>query len=285
MTIIDKLSIGDNMPARIMGIINTSPESFYKDSININVDSIANAAINMQNNGAHIIDVGAMSTAPYLETIISIEEETRRMKQAIEVIKNSCKLPISADTPRSKVAKEAIKCGVDAINDITGLKYDSNMANVISEADLPVIIGAHCNSKSLYTSGKISGTLKVLKDSIMIAKSAKIDDDNIIIDPSIGFFRSEGKNPFFTKMNDLPWYIRDIEIISNLKKLKSLSKPLCISLSRKSFIGNLFNLKIEERLIPSLIAEVLSVLNGANLIRTHSVKEAVQALITLELVG
>ena len=107
MTIIGNLSIGDNMPARIMGIINTSPESFYKDSIKINMDAIANAPINMQNNGAHIIDVGAMSTAPYLETIISIEEETKRMKQAIEVIKNNCKLPVSADTPRSKVAKES----------------------------------------------------------------------------------------------------------------------------------------------------------------------------------
>ena len=159
------------------------------------------------------------------------------------------------------------------------------MADVISKADLPVIIGAHCNSKSAFTSGKISGTFKVIKDSLMVARSAKIDDDNIIIDPSIGFFRPEGKNPFFTKMNDLPWYIRDIEIISNLKKLKTLSKPLCISLSRKSFIGNLFNLKIEERLIPSLILEVLSILNGANLIRTHNVKEAVQALTTLELVG
>jgi len=283
LTAIGKVSIGDQVPVRVMGIINASPESFYKNSIKITNEEIAKTSIKMQDNGAKIIDVGAMSTAPYLETIISVEEETKRMELAVKAVKSSCDLPVSVDTPRSSVAKEAITFGADAINDITGLKYDANLADIVSESRLPVIIGAFDNNQSLSALGKISGTIKTLKQSLLIAKRAKITNDNIIIDPSIGFFRAEGKNPFFTRIKDLPWYIRDIEVISKLNELKTLSKPICISISRKSFIGSLFNLKTKERLIPSVVSEVISVLNGANIIRTHDVKETVQALTMLEL--
>ena len=107
-----------------MGIINVSPESFYKDSIRITTKEIAKAAIRMQREGAHIIDIGAMSTAPYLENNIPLEKEVERMKKAIRVIRKNCSLPISVDTPRSAVAREAINLEVDCLNDITGLKYD-----------------------------------------------------------------------------------------------------------------------------------------------------------------
>lgn len=283
MTAIGKVSIGDQVPVRVMGIINASPESFYKDSIKITNEEIAKTSRKMQDNGAKIIDVGAMSTAPYLETTISVEEETKRMKLAVKAVKSSCNLPVSVDTPRSSVAKEAITFGADAINDVTGLKYDVNLADIVSESRLPVIIGAFGKNQSLSALGKISGTIKTLKQSLLIAKRANIANDNIIIDPSIGFFRAEGKNPFFTRIKDLPWYIRDIEVISKLNELKTLSKPICISISGKSFIGNLFNLKIKQRLIPSVVSEVISVLNGANIIRTHNVKETVQALTMLDL--
>jgi dihydropteroate synthase len=239
----------------------------------------------MQNSGADIIDIGSMSTAPYLQTIISIEEEIKRMKQAINIIRKNCNLPISIDTPRSAVAKEAIAFGANAINDITGLKYDKEMADIVSKSNLPVIVGAHNRNKSLPKANldKISGTIKLLKESIMIAKRAGISNDNIIIDPSIGFFRADGKNPFFTEMKDVPWYSRDIEVISKLNDIKKLSKPICISVSRKSYIGKLFKLDTKDRLVPSLVCEVMSTLNGANLIRTHNVRETVQALTMLRL--
>jgi dihydropteroate synthase len=239
----------------------------------------------MQNSGADIIDIGSMSTAPYLQTIISIEEEIKRMKQAINIVRKSCNLPISIDTPRSRVAKEAIAFGANAINDITGLKYDKEMADIVSKSNLPVIVGAYNRNKSLPKANldKISGTIKLLKESITIAKSAGISNDNIIIDPSIGFFRVDGKNPFFTEMKDVPWYSRDIEVISKLNDIKKLSKPICISVSRKSYIGKLFKLDTKDRLIPSLVCEVMSTLNGANLIRTHNVRETVQALTMLRL--
>ena len=265
-----------------MGVINVSPESFYKNSVKTKVNEIANVATEMQKTGADMIDVGAMSTAPYLETIISVEQETRRMTHAIEVIKSNCSLPISADTPRAEVAKEAIKLGADAINDISGLKYDKKMADIVARSGLPIIIGAY-GGRSARISGSVLGTMKVLNESISIAKSSDIGADNIIIDPAVGFFRAKGKNPFFTKMTDFPWYIRDIEVISNLKKLKIFSKPICICVSRKSFIGNIFNLEPEERLIPSAASELICILNSANLIRTHDVRETWQTLLTSEL--
>lgn len=287
MTSIGKVLVGDNYPARVMGIINTSPESFYKESIKTSTKEIVETAIEMQNSGADVIDIGSMSTAPYLQTIISIEEEIKRMKQAINIVRKSCNLPISIDTPRSRVAKEAIAFGANAINDITGLKYDKEMADIVSKSNLPVIVGAYNRNKSLPKANldKISGTIKLLKESITIAKRAGISDDNIIIDPSIGFFRVDGKNPFFTEMKDVPWYSRDIEVISKLNNIKKLSKPICISVSRKSYIGKLLKLDAKDRLIPTLVCEVISTLNGANLIRTHNVRETVQALTMLKLLA
>lgn len=283
MTFIGNITIGDRIPVRIMGIINASPESFYKNSINTSIREISKTAREMQQYGADILDIGAMSTAPYLETNISVEEELKRMRYAVEGVKKGCDLPISIDTPRSKVAKEAIKYGVDAINDISGLKYDENMRYIVSKAKIPVIIGAFGDRRSSSKSGKVSSTIKTLNESLLIAKRARIDDNNIIIDPSIGFFRAEAKNSFFTKIKDMAWYTRDIEVISKLRKLKIFSKPICISVSRKSFIGTLFQLKPEDRLIPSIVSEIISVLNGANMIRTHNVKQTVQALTMLEL--
>lgn len=283
MTSIGRVVVRDKVPVKVMGIINISPESFYKNSIKTTAKQIANTARKMQQDGADIIDIGAMSTAPYLETVISVEEETKRMKYAIAAVKKGCNLPISIDTPRSEVAKEATKYGIDAINDITGLKYDQNMGHVVSKTKIPVILGASGVNRSSPTLGNISNTINILNESLEIAKRAGIHNKNILIDPSIGFFRAEGRNSFFTKIKDVAWYTRDIEVISKLRKLKVFSKPICISVSRKSFIGRLFQLKTEERLAPSITSEIISVLNGANLIRTHDVKETVQTLTMLEL--
>ena len=292
MTKIGNITLADKSPVTVMGIINVSPESFYKDSIRITTKEIAKAAIRMQHEGAHIIDIGAMSTAPYLENNIPLEKEVERMKKAISVIRKNCSLPISVDTPRSAVAREAINLEIDCLNDITGLKYDVNMACVVAESGLPIIMGAYSRNRRINSqspsmvTGKILSTIMLLKDSLNIAKKFGIDNDQIIIDPSVGFFRANGKNPFFTLMKDIPWYIRDIEIISRLQELKKyFSNQICVSVSRKSFIGKLFNLETEERLIPSLVFEIISILNGAKMIRTHNVKETVRALTACELVG
>jgi len=266
-----------------MGVMNLSPESFYKHSIKTNVNSISKYVKKLEIDGADIIDIGAMSTAPYLDTMISPKIEISRLQKAIKIIRNSCKIPVSIDTPRSRVAEEALKIGVDAINDVCGLKYDPKMAEVIAKHNIPVILGAFEKKPTKALTAKSLSTKRILHDSITIAQQAGIKKTNIIIDPSIGFFRREGNNPFFTKITKIPWYCRDIEIVYNLKELTKLSVPICISLSNKSFLGKLMNLEINERLIPSVIMEIIAVLNGAKIIRTHNVKETALALHTLQL--
>ena len=287
---IGKLLVTSKSTVRIMGIINVSPESFYKNSIRTKASDIAKSAASIEQEGAHLVDIGAMSTAPYIENSISIERETERMLRAIKIVRKNCSLPISIDTPRWSVAREAVNLGIDCINDITGLKYDEDMARLVAESKLPVIIGAYDKCKraglrsKLGTTGKVSRTIKLLKESLRIARRCGIKDNKIVIDPSIGFFRTEGKNPFFTLMSGTPWYLRDIEMISRLHELKArFSYPICISVSRKSFIGKLLNLETKERLLPSLALEMISALNGAKIIRTHSVRETFQALRECEL--
>ncbi|WP_415281311.1 dihydropteroate synthase [Candidatus Nitrososphaera sp. FF02] len=280
MARIGALEVGRG-PVKVMGIINASPESFFKGSVKTGADEIAKAAREMQEAGAHIIDLGGMSTAPYLDTVIPVNEEVRRMQNAIAAAKSACSLPISVDTPRAEVAKAAVELDANAINDVTGLKYDRRMAKVVAESGLPVIIGAY--SKKPAT-GKLAGTVQALKESVALAEKAGVKKDAIIVDPSIGFFRAEGKNPFFTKMTDVPWYARDLDVLANLRMLARIA-PVCVSVSRKSFLGHLFGVKADARLVPSIACEVLAGANGAGIIRTHNVKETVQALVMLELLS
>ena len=284
MTKIGDVSI-DRNSVKIMGVMNVSPESFYKHSIKTNVNSISTYVKKLENDGADIIDIGAMSTAPYLDTVITPKIEISRLKKAIKIIRNSCPLPVSIDTPRATVAEEALQMGANAINDVCGLKYDPKMAEIVAKHNIPVILGAFEKKPSKILTAKSLSTKRILHDSITIAQKAGIKKTNIIIDPSIGFFRKEGNNPFFTKITKIPWYCRDIEIIFNLKELAKLSFPICISLSNKSFLGKLMNLEINERLIPSVIMEVIAVINGATIIRTHNVKETALALHTLQLLN
>ena len=281
MTFVGGVYVGNNAPVRVMGIINVSPESFYKESIMTKIKDIAKTAMIMEDMGASLIDIGAMSTAPYLDTLIPLHEEVKRMIQAIKTVKASCGLPVVADTPRATVAYQAINAGADAINDISGLKYDTNMAKIIADTETSVIIGTY--GYPLSNSWQISATKRYLQESLDIARRAKIAENRVIIDPSIGFFRSQGKNPFFTKIHGAEYYIRDIESILNLKRLKIFQKPICISVSRKSFIGHLLNSTTEDRLIGSVVAEIKSAKNGANIIRTHDVKQTIQGLMMAEI--
>lgn len=274
---IRNLEIGNGKPA-IMGIINASPESFYKESITIGSKIISEIAIKMEQDGADIIDIGGMSTAPYGDTFVSTSKELERMRNSIIAIKDVSNIPLSVDTPRAEIAKASIDMGVDIINDVTGLKYDKMMGPLISTSGLPVIIGAYGDRSITYQSGDIEETIDILKVSLDMANQSGIEEDKLIVDPLIGFFRASGNNPFFTKVSNQNWYDRDIRIISNLERLSTLSKPICISVSRKSFIGHLFNLAESDRLVPSIIAQVFCAINGTDIIRTHDVKETRIAL-------
>lgn len=267
---------------KIMGILNASPESFYEKSIAIDSESISQRAKELELEGADIIDIGTMSTAPYLETMIPIKVEGERMRIAMKAVKGATNLPVSIDTPRAEVAKLSIDLGADLINDVTGLIHDKKMADVVSQSGLPIIISAFSNGHPVCNFGNVRETIGLLRKSIEIAHLKMITDENIIVDPSIGFFRKEGRNPFFTKITKREWYERDLDIISDLEKLDVLSRPLCISVSNKSFIGHVLRLNTEERIIPSVIFELLCFLKGASIIRTHNVREIKLALKTLK---
>ena len=262
--------VGGSNPVRIMGILNTSPESFYKKSVSVSKQKIADSARKMEAEGADFIDVGGMSTAPYLSTLVSEKIEKDRIVNAIKIIQRTTNLPISIDTCRAKVAKEALELGIDIINDVTGLKYDSAMSKIIERFCPSLILCAY--SKKIITGTQLSKTEQLLKKSLDIAKSAKIPRSKIVLDPAIGFFREKGKNSFFTKINS-DWVQRDLLILKNLRAIK-LNIPLLASVSNKSFIGKILKKENPSDILAgSLTAETVCVLNGADIIRTHNVRE------------
>ncbi|MGB0723828.1 MAG: dihydropteroate synthase [Nitrosopumilus sp.] len=275
MTKIANISVGGRNPVRIMGILNTSPESFYKKSINTTRTKIKNAVIQMENDGADFIDVGGMSTAPYLSTIVSEKIESKRVLDAIKIVQNHTNLPISVDTCRSSVAEMALKNDVEIINDISGLKYDKNMKDVISKFHPSLILCAY-DSKPIL-GNPINSTKKLLKNSLKIARDCNVSDKKIVLDPAIGFFRKTGKGKFFTKIKT-DWVERDLSIIKNLNSLK-MNYPILISVSNKSLIGSLLQKENpSDRLFGSITAEAISVLNGADIIRTHNVGATLDAI-------
>ena len=269
------ISIGGFNPVRIMGIINTSPESFFKESVITDSKKLAQKIKEMEDDGANFVDVGGMSTAPYLYTVISETAEIERITRAVKIIQKVSNLPISVDTCRAKVAKAALELGVDIINDISGLKYDKEMKRIVEKFGPSLILCAF--SKKMIIGNQLQQVRNLLRESLTIAKSANISSNKIVIDPAIGFFRKSGKNNFFTKIHS-DWLKRDLLILNNLRLIKQKS-PILVSVSRKSFIGSLLKIKNpDERLYGSIAAEVIAVLNGADIIRTHNVRATREAI-------
>ena len=271
--------LGDSNPVRIMGILNLSPESFYKKSIKTTRQEISETVKKMENQGADFVDVGGMSTAPYISTIISEKTEAKRITDAVKIIQNKTNLPISVDTCRSSVAVQALELGVDIINDISGLKYDRQMIDVLRIYDPSLVLCAF--SKKLVRGNQILKTKELLNESLKLAKLAGVSIKKIVLDPAIGFFRKSGKGPFFTKINS-EWLERDLSLLVNLKSIKQ-NQPVLVSVSNKSFIGKIMNKKNPaDRLPGSLTAEVVAVINGANIIRTHNIIETRSVVSTVK---
>ena len=270
------IGVGGTNPVRIMGILNTSPESFYKKSIMTSKQAITNTAIQMEKQGANFIDIGGMSTAPYLRTKVTEKEEIRRISSAIKIVQRVSNLPISIDTCRSQVAKTALELGVEIVNDISGLKFDKKMVEVLEKFHPSLILCAY--SKTLVSGNLVTKTKELLKQSVKIARDSNISKNKIVLDPAIGFFRKSGSSQFFTKIKT-DWVQRDLSVIQNLKKIK-MNHPILVSVSNKSFIGKILKIENpEDRLYGSLAAEVISILNGADIIRTHNVEQSRQAAI------
>jgi len=268
-TVIGDLKIGDGLPPRIMGVINVSPESFYKGSVKVGKDELIDEALKQLRDGASIIDIGGRSTAPYLRTEVPLEVEIRRVVWAVRSLREAgIRALISVDTMSSKVAEEAIKVGADLVNDVSGLKNDPGMPHVIKEYGLPVIIAAH-PTHPVEGLNPVKAVINALSESLRIASSAGIDVEKLIVDPAIGFIRP--KNP--------PWYVWDSVVINGLRELRVFKRPILVGVSRKSFLGAITGRgRPEERLPASLAATAIAVYNGAHILRTHDVKETVDAV-------
>lgn len=269
MAKLGKLTVGNKETTKIMGIINLSPESFYKNSIKTTKSEISKTVKKMEDEGADIIDIGGMSTAPYLKTTISEKQESIRISKAIKIIQNITNLPISIDTCRATVAESSLELGVEIINDVSGLKFDQNMPKILERFQPSLILCAY--SKKIIGRNHANETKKLIQESIKIARKIKIPKNKIVVDPAIGFFRESGTGLPFTRIRS-NWVNRDVSVIQNLRFIKG-GFPLLISVSNKSFIGNLLHKNdSNDRLFGSLAAELISVMYGADIIRTHNVE-------------
>jgi len=276
MAKLGNVRVGGKNPVKIMGIINTSGESFYKKSIKTTKQDISNTIKQMELDGADIVDVGGMSTAPYLSTLVSEKIELDRISKAIKIIQNVSNIPISVDTCRANIAKSALDMGAEIINDISGLKYDKKMIEVISHYRPSLILCAYDDNVAL--GNPIYAVKKLLKQSTDILNKIEFPMNKVVLDPAIGFFRSSGKGPFFTKIRS-DWFKRDLEVLKNLRSLKQ-RYPILISVSNKSFIGKIIKKEDpSKRIFGSIAAETIAVLNGADVIRTHNVSETKDAIL------
>ncbi|AZR73420.1 dihydropteroate synthase [Anoxybacter fermentans] len=244
----------------IMGILNVTPDSFSDGGEYFEISKAVKHAKEMVKEGADIIDVGGESTRPGAIEI-SAEEELSRVLPVIKELVKEIDVPISVDTYKSKVAEEVLKLGAHIINDVWGLQRDKNMANVVARYNVPVII-MHNQRGTEYKKDIIESIKDFLKESIRIAKEAGIKDENIIIDPGIGF----GKTPE-----------QNMEVMRRLSELKELGYPLLLGTSRKSMIGKILDLPPKERVEGTIATTVMGILQGVDIVRVHDVKENLRA--------
>jgi dihydropteroate synthase len=247
----------------LMGVLNVTPDSFSDGGEFFKVEDAVRQGIKMAEEGADIIDVGGESTRPGSDPA-TIEEELSRVIPVIESLSKEIDIPISIDTYKSEVAKKALDAGAEMINDISALRFDPKMKEVVSEYQVPIVLmhikGTPKNmQENPYYNDVIEEIIKYLKESIQMAKDGGIQEENIIIDPGIGF----GK-----RLED------NLNILKNLKKFSILNCPILVGPSRKSFIGKILDLPVEERLEGSLAALAVAIMNGANIVRVHDVKES-----------
>ena len=255
-----------------MGVLNVTPDSFSDGGQFNEINSAILHVDKMLKNGADIIDIGGESTKPGSEPV-SANEESKRIVPLIRTIKNEYKdILISVDTYKSSVAKKAIEAGADFVNDISGLTFDDEMVSLLAQRNIPVVI-MHINGKpktmqkNILYSDLISDMKRFFVKQCEYAINSGIKENNIIIDPGIGFGKTFDHN--FT-------------LLKRLKEFEDLGFPILIGPSRKAFIGDVLNLPSNERVEGTIATIVAGILNGANIIRVHDVKEIKRATIVTE---
>ncbi|MCX7039038.1 MAG: dihydropteroate synthase [Spirochaetes bacterium] len=249
----------------VMGILNCTPDSFYPASRNETLREAMKSAREMIGAGVDIIDVGGESSRPGSDPI-ELEEEIRRVIPVVQAVRRESDIMVSVDTRRREIAERALDAGADIINDISGLKRNEELARLLARRKVPVVL-MHMRGtpktmqKQVSYKNTMSEILRELQPSIAAALSAGIAPDMIIVDPGIGFGKRAQDN---------------LRIIRELASLKSLNFPILIGLSRKGFIGEVLDRPVEKRLIGTVTANTLAIINGANIIRVHDVGDAVE---------
>lgn len=254
----------------IMGILNVTPDSFSDGGKFYSTDVAVKHAIQMEKEGADIIDIGGESTRPGSKAI-SLNEEMNRVIPVVEELVKKIKIPISVDTYKSEIAKKALDLGASMINDISALRGDKNLASVVADYNVPIcLMHMKGEPRNMQINPVYDDVVREIHDFFKerseYAISSGIKKEDIIIDPGIGFGKRTGKG-----IED-NW-----EILRRLSELKDLGFPIMIGASRKTFIGNICGddkpLPVTDRLEGSLAAACLAVANGANIVRVHDVKE------------
>ncbi len=251
----------------IMGIINTTPDSFSDGGKFNSVDSAVEHAYRLQQQGVDILDIGGESTRPGADPV-SEQQELDRVIPVIERLKD-ISIPISVDTWKSGIAKHALDAGAHIVNDISGLHFDPEMAKVVAEYQAGLVVmhtkGTPRNMQSNPVYKELIAEIKTyLQNSLQIALNAGISKQQIVIDPGIGFGKTLEDN---------------FKIIRELKSFKDLDLPILLGPSRKSFIGNTLNLPPDQRLEGTIAAITAGILNGADIVRVHDVLECKRAAI------
>lgn len=244
----------------IMGILNVTPDSFSDGGDFNNIDKAINHAKEMVKEGVDIIDLGGESTRPG-HKYVEADEEIKRVIPVIKELKKEVNVPISVDTYKAKVADEALKLGVEMINDIWGLKKDKDMASTISKYDAHVCI-MYNQDGTHYDGDIIEEMKKSLLESIEIGLNAGIKKEKIVLDPGIGFGKTVEQN---------------LEVLKRLDELNSLGYPILLGTSRKSVIGHVLNVEPKERLEGTIATTVLGIRDGVSIVRVHDVKENLMA--------
>ena len=253
----------------VMGIINLSPDSFSGDGVT-NVEAAVEQARRFVSQGADILDIGGESTRPGFASV-SVEEEIKRVVPVIEKLAAEIKVPISIDTSKSEVAREALKAGAAILNDVWGLKRDPKLGELAAEKNVPIILMSNQRDKGGYDSkikrdtsfydDVMSEVIISLKQSLETALKLGVPRENIILDPGIGF----GKT----------WQ-QDLAIIKRLNELKVLGRPILVGASRKSFIGKVLDVTAGDRKEGDAAVVAISIALGADIVRVHDVQEMVR---------
>lgn len=250
-----------------MGIVNITPDSFSDGGRYATAQAACAQALQLRQEGADILDLGAESTRPQA-TAVSAEEESARLLPVLQALRPATDALISVDTYKADVAERALAAGADWVNDIWGLQYDEGqMADTVARHNAAVVI-MHNQHGTDYAGDVIESILAFWQKSLAIANAAGIDSRRIVLDPGIGFGKTLEHN----------W-----EVLRRFEQLRAIGEyPLLLGASRKSFIGLGLNLPVNDRDAATLASSVIGVLKGASILRVHAVHPHVQAVATAE---